>query len=472
MSDLLRTFTVAVSNGDITGTSDTGEAITGRVQGTTLTMSMVLGDTLNRLAGEISYGAASGTYNQFLISDGAMKNGLFLATFTPSTITAQQTTNLFNALANISSGVHYVSTRDFLIGDVAPFTSYGQLTVSNMSQSGFDYSGFTNTTIADNNSPLETWSDTNGTASFFEGSRIFAFAQPYNTVGDDEIIYIIGAPGNRKCIGVTYFVEDDAVRSVVEITLVRNTQVAPLIQPETTYNATVAVSHMGLLTNQRTYNLEIAAFSGGQVQTPTFAGGLNAGYMFVGGENIIMAGSTLMMKRCADFSNPIAPGDYIMGLEMYEGGAMSGTRIDGGTLEGIPISEYPSAVAIFMRKDGQAAPDFKGTLNFLSRTMYSLDYTLYAEDYAYGAINLDTVAGTAVLTAHNGIGAAISANLTAEKVMDSGTFTGMVHIYGDLGGTNGYVDIFWPVGSKRATYFTSEAVDGTTFSVGEAYLTF
>ena len=92
MSDLLRTFTVAVSNGDITGTSDTGEAITGRVQGTTLAMNMVLGDTLNRLAGEISYRPASGTYNQFLISDGAMKNGLFLATFTPSTITAQQTT--------------------------------------------------------------------------------------------------------------------------------------------------------------------------------------------------------------------------------------------------------------------------------------------------------------------------------------------------------------------------------------------
>ena len=32
LSDLLRTFTVAVSSGDITGTSDTGEAITGRMR--------------------------------------------------------------------------------------------------------------------------------------------------------------------------------------------------------------------------------------------------------------------------------------------------------------------------------------------------------------------------------------------------------------------------------------------------------
>jgi len=257
---------------------------------------------------------------------------------------------------------------------------------------------------------------------------MFVIEQPY-FAGNNEKIYVIGVPGSRKAIGITYYVDGNAVRSVVEATLVRNTQIAPLIQPSTTYNATVAVAHMGLLNNARAYNLGIAAFGGGQITTPAFPGGLNAGYMFDGTQNIILAGSSLLLKRCANFGT-LASGDYIMGLEMYEGGAMSGTRIDGGNaLDIYTMSDYPSAVGIFLRKEGQDAPDFKGTLNFLSRTMYSLDYTLYAEDYAYGMIVLDTVAGTAVLAAHNGIGDPVNANLTAEKIMASGdVFSGMVHI--------------------------------------------
>jgi hypothetical protein len=77
------------------------------------------------------------------------------------------------------------------------------------------------------------------------------------------------------------------------------------------------------------------------------------------------------------------------------------------------------------------------------------------------------------LSAHNGIGEPVNANLSAEKIMGSGdVFSGMVHIYGDLGGDYGYVDIYWPVGGKRATYMTSDGAAGTTFSVGETYLTF
>ena len=479
LENRVRTFDVTVSNGDITGSTDwTDETVTGHVQGTTFTMNMVSGDidsgfTLNRLAGEISFGSASGTYNRFVTGSEALISGLFLATFTPEGITPEQTTALYEILANVSSGMHYFASRDVLIGGVAPYTAFGEINLSNLSAAGFDYSGFTNYTVTGNGSTTETWMGQSGSAVFLGGSRIFAFAIPYN-MGDDEIFYVIGVPGNRKAIGVTHFVAADQIRSVVEVNLVRNTQIAPLIQPETTYNAIAAVAHMGLLTNQRTYNLDYTLQNVGQIVTPAFPGGVNAGYMLVGDENIIMSGSTLMLKRCANFALPLDPGDYIMGLEMYEGGAMGGTRVDGGTaLEGVSMADYPSAVAIFMRKDGQTVSDFKGTLNFLSRTLYSLDYTYYDEDYAYGTINLDTVAGTAVLSAHNGIGEPVNANLSAEKIMGSGdVFSGMVHIYGDLGGDNGYVDIYWPVGGKRATYMTSDGADGTTFSVGETYLTF
>ncbi len=472
----VRTFSVTVASGNITGTSDLNEAIEGRAQGTSLTMNMVSASNLNRVAGEISYGAASGTFNQFIIGalpGEAIINGVFIATFTPTNITAQQTAELFNTLANISAGVHYFSTRDVFIQAAAPYTSYGQIAISNMTAGSFDWSGFTNYTVRDNNTYLPAmWENQAGTASFLPGTRIYVIEQDF-FAGDNETIYIIGVPGNRKAIGVTHYVDAPArVRSIVEATLVRNTPVAPLIQPETTYDTTVAVAHVGLLTNQRTYNLEIAAFSAGQLVTPAFPGGVNAGYMYFGGENIILAGSTLMMKGCADFSN-FSPNDYIMAFEMYEGGAMAGTRVDGGTaLEGVPLSAYPSTVAVFLRQDGQTPPDFAGTLNFLSRTMYSLDYSVYREDYASGTITLDTTAGTAVLAATNGIGDAINADLTAEKTLNNGVFTGIVHIYGDLGGDNGFIDIFWPVGSKRATYMTSDGAAGTTFSVGEAYMTF
>jgi hypothetical protein len=213
-------------------------------------------------------------------------------------------------------------------------------------------------------------------------------------------------------------------------------------------------------------------FDGGQMQTPVFAGGLNTGYAYVGGQNVIMSGSTLMIKKCADFDNPLASGDYIMGLELYPSGAMSGTRVDGGTIGPINIYDYPSALVVFMRKDGTAAPDFSGTLNFLSRTLYSTDYTYYDSDYAYGTITLNTAGSSATLTCHNGVGDPISATLTLEKVLDAGTFTGIIHLYGSLGGDNGYMDLYWPVGGKRATYVCSESDTGLTFSVGEAFLTF
>jgi len=472
LSDLVRTFDIAVSNGGLSGTSDTGEAITGRVQGTTLVMNMALGNTLHRLAGEITYGAASGTYNELSISGGSVTNGLFLATFTPSTITADQTDNLFAALANIATGQHYFATRDFLIAGVAPYTSYGQITLSNATASGFSYAGFTNTTIAGDDTPFETWSNVSGSATFFPQSRIYAFSHAYNSVGDDEILYIIGAAGNRKCIGVTYFVGTDRVRSVVEVTMVRNTEIAPLIQSDTLYHNTVAVAHMGLLNQSRTANLSAMAFSGGDVQTPVFGGGLNAGYAFAGGDNVVMAGSTLMIKRCANFASPLAAGDYVMGLELYESGAMSGTRVDGGNIGPFNIYDYPSANVVFMRKDGISAPDFSGTLNFLSRTMYSTDYTYYDSDYAYGTITLNTTGSSATLSCNNGVGDPINATLSLEKVLDGGTFTGLIHLYGSLGGDNGYMDIYWPVGGKRATYVCSDSATGLTFSVGEAFLTF
>ena len=465
----MRTFYIAVSNSNLSGTSDTGEAITGRVQGTTLIINMASGDTLHRLAGEITFGAASGTYNELSISGGSVTNGLFLATFTPSTITADQTTNLFTALANIATGQHYFATRDFLITGEAPYTSYGQITLSGATVSGFDYAGFTNTAIAGDNTPFETWSDVSGSASFFSQSRIYAFSHTYNL--GSEIIYVIGAAGNRKCIGVSYTV-GGTVRSVVEVTMVRNTEIAPLIQSDTLYHNTVAVAHMGLLNQSRTTNLSTLAFSGGQIQTPVFGGGLNAGYAFADGQNVVMAGSTLMIKQCADFNNPLASGDYVMGLELYDSGAMSGTRVDGGTIGPINIYDYPSANVVFMRKDGTSAPDFSGTLNFLSRTIYSTDYTSYESDYAYGTITLDTAGSSATLTCNNGVGDPISATLTLEKILDGGTFTGIIHLYGSLGGDNGYMDLYWPVGGKRATYVCSESATGLSFSVGEAFLTF
>jgi len=75
---------------------------------------------------------------------------------------------------------------------------------------------------------------------------------------------VLGAPPAGTLAAAAGIAAGDTVRSVVEVTLVRNTEIAPLIQSDTLYHNTVAVAHMGLLNQSRAVNLNAMAFSGGQ----------------------------------------------------------------------------------------------------------------------------------------------------------------------------------------------------------------
>jgi hypothetical protein len=61
--------------------------------------------------------------------------------------------------------------------------------------------------------------------------------------------------------------------------------------------------------------------------------------------------------------------------------------------------------------------------------------------------------------------------LIAEKLMNGGIFTGMVHIYGVINVAGNAMDMFWPVVGRKATYVISTALAGTVYSVGEASIT-
>lgn len=500
----VQTVTMTISNGSISGTYGS-LTIEGRVQGTALYMNFYndASNTVYRFAGALSLSAASGDVVK--VMGGSIAAGRFLATFTLAGTTTAQSDNLFTALGNLINGQNYAVARNVFFAS-SPLISWGSCTISNFSSSGFNYDSLNIEAISSYNNVTSLVTGMSGSATFLTGSRIWVYSQAFTWGGQPMVLYQMGAAGNLRGLsltvtGATYPVIPNKLAAISERTGMKRSEVGPLWESATTYNVQVAIIGMYMLGATRaslldgvTTNGEMT-FSGGSFTTPTFtAGALRIAHLAStdsSGAYVdkILSGSTIMTRSddtqdWASFSD--RDKDYLMSVEMYESGAMSGSRVQGGTVTingtpNVPLKAFPMAMVMFARKDGTTPPDVNGTRNFLARSLYfkssyggtwdaSTNYHHQREGWVYGTITLNTAAGTGSMTqtpAHGGVEATVP--LTAEKILSGGIFTGMVHMSFN-GGGGGVVDLFWPVGGPKATY-VSTASDGTVQEVGEAYIT-
>ncbi len=475
-------FQVSVNNGNITGSVDIDEdgqndTIQGRVQGAVVIMNIsTQAGTLYRLAGDIVLGAASGTINKLTTSTQTIKNGIFLADFMPANMTSDQMTGLFNVMKDFLAGQYYFAAREVLLNSTeSPSILYGSITFSNdLSQSGVSYSNFTaNEPNADGSETTHDFAS--GTMSFISGSRIGIIAE---NVSGGDYVYVLFIPGNRR--GLYLVQESNTLTAVGEVSLAGVNDITPALESGKTYYNAVAVAMAQMIGAPRQNALGYISFVDSNPIQPQFQGTTKNGYIHNGHEHIIIAGSTLVIKGDSDddfttFSNPGQ--EYVMTMNIYESGALSGVRIDAGSIPVGPpgqqvywnLPDYPETCVVFMREDGTTPPSFTGTLNFLARSLYTYDYSDYQNAYIYGTIVVGSTSAT--LSGQDAQGNSFNTTLTVEKITDSnGVFTGMYHFYGTI--DQDFIDIYWPVGGRKATYIVSTAADGNIESVGEAYFTF
>ncbi len=495
IANKVRSFSLAIQNGNISGTVDIdgdsqNDLVQGRVQGSVILMNVTsaTGD-LYRLAGDIALGAASGMINKLSSSGSVPSNGIFLADFTPANITAQQITGLYDVMGQILYGSYYFAAREVLLdtglaAEASPAIIYGTIDFSNdLDQTGVSYSNFSvhrplNPASGGGEIDISLGS---GSATFIANSRIAVIKE--DTGSDD--LYSVFIPGNRRGLFLNAY--SGQLGAAGEVVVAGVNDITPCFESGKTYYSNVAIALVMVLNQNRQDILSMVNFTDPNPKQPVFSGTIKSGYIQPSGthEHLVIAGSSMIVKsdQDDDFStfNGAASqgqqGDSVMSLDMYEGGAMAGVRVEGGNIDidgpsgpmpSINFPDFPITCVIYNREDGTTPPSFTGTLNFLARELYSNDYTSYQNAYIYGTLTIGATSGS--LSGYDAQGNALSAALTVEKVTDSGTFTGMYHLYGPAG--SDYIDIYWPVGGGKATYMVSTAANGTVEGVGEAYLTF
>ena len=524
----VKTISIEITGGNITGTFNIDdvagdETIEGRVQGTALYMNFynATTNTVFRFAGELALSSASG--NVLKVVGTAVTSGLFLATFTKDAPqTDDQKGHLFAAIAHVMEGWNYAAARDvFFYGK--PRIAWGSGKIATFHPGDFTHFDYTELNISvftDFDTELPIVEEKAGIATFIGDSRIWVSRETFlwattvpiwnagsstweeTPVGNLTLdLYHIGVAGNPKgmalsvtpVIGNPFAAFSNRVAAITERVGMRNSTAAIFLQPSATYNVQAAVVDVQMLAKTRTSLLDTVnnpsaanfemAFSGGSFTAPA----LNSDGLLIGWEasahgtspyvTKIVSGNTFITRSdntedWAAFNGAVSGADYLMSVEMYEGGAMSGTRLQGGTFLTYNLAYLPMSMVMFAQKVGTTPPNVIGTRNFLARSLYSTlgggtasgNYTYHKNAWSYGSLTINTVTGIGSLTITSS-GVTVTVPMTVVKE------TGMVHIYGALG--EGYLDLYWPVGGKKATYVRSANTAGTGLvtDVGEAYVT-
>jgi len=417
-------------------------------------------------------------------------------------MTANQAENLYNQLDNILEGTFLLVAREVIPQKSggsyrSPEVYYGSLEAGEVTQAGVEYSDLDLHSYDTTGQATDVLTDESGTAAFLGetvGRRTGVISED---LPDGKVFYALFVVGNRR--GLFFTTSGDTLKSLGEICFALQGDITPHLESGEQYWSHVAIAFPGMIGKDRLDLLNGQMSDGGemffhdnQAITPQFTGqGAYVGHHTSAQgsttvhEYVVVAGSTLVIKQ--DYDGDASSGnfatftrddqnglmEFVMTMDLYESGAMSGVRIEGGTISvgGNPIvmPEYPITCVVFLQKDGVIPQDFTGILSFMARTLYSEDYGDYANAYVYGTITLGS--STAYLCAKEAGGNTVTAMLTADRETDdNGNFCGMIHIYGSLG--DEYIDIFWPVGGRKATYVSSTAEEGTIRAVGEAFMTF
>lgn len=468
---------ITVSGGVVNGTvSGTGDVVTGMVQGSSVILNVIGSSSITRVTGNIGLlGSVAGVFTSLDTTTGSLSKGVYAASFIPAS--GLDPTGVATVVGNLYTGPRHAIIRDVL-GD-SNRLRWGDITINSIDIS-------TGTVTASDTLMTEDAGSTVTSPpfllAFVTGKFLKISGLPANivilryNVGTTDV-YAVQPVGGRRGIYLAVNTATTFPEGVGEFYMSKTQSLAPSLDSLTSYGATIAVAHPGLLgqTRDTSQMLFTDIFT-----TPDISNGTL--YDTSGGELKVFNGSMTAFKDDDDDGGGITGLndlgiDYVRILELYETGAFQGEEMVGGctTVSGalgncdgvtytIPLKKFPATFVGLLKKPTDAAPSFTGTLNFLARTLYSVDYTNYANAYVTGTISISGTSAT--LNWADATGSSGTASLAASN---SG---GVYHLYGALG--TEYIDIYWPVGGTKATYIISASTDGTGLvgEVGEAFLTY
>jgi len=493
IADILATnrleMTVTITDGLVNGTVEIQQVpwvVTGKVQGSSIVLTIVdnldpvLNNQLIRITGSIGLlGSVAGVYTDLDRAGLDLYKGIFVATFIPAS--GLDPNGVTDVISNVYSGSRHTIFRDIFSGEYK--LTWGDITITDIDPQAGTVTAGDSFMVVDNGSDpndpnfalpsqehlffsagvlLETSGGLPANIIILEfdvltqlGAKAFLI-QP---VGSRKGIYMaVDFGGSPYAIGDAYMATGEGF--------------APSLDSTTNYEVKVAVAHAGMLNSPRANWIGAMPYSD-NFTTPDISGGTD--HDFTGNLLKVFNGSLVAFKNDDndggldnDFTvSPDGNGepDFIRLVELYETGAIQGEEITGGdSPNGDPFSYCPATFVGFMKKQGETAPNVSGALNFLARVLYSTDLDTYLNAYVTGNLSLSGSSGTLNWTDPGGTSG--TASLTAEKT------DGLYHMHGNLN-SNIYIDIFWPVGGKKAVYITSNNGSGQWIitEVGEAYLT-
>ena len=487
-------MSITISNGAVTGSiSGSNNIVTGKVQGCSILLN-ILDDQYNptqltRVAGSIGLlGSVAGVYTNFDSTPPTLTKGVFVASFIPATGLDQSGVN--TVVQNIFIGKRHAIYRD-IFGDDSGLV-WGDITITdidftNSTVTASDMTVYVDAGSSSNSNPtsVQLTYDPNNPGQLINNSdglpANIAILQFATKDGNNKVFFIQPIGIRRGIYLVVDTTNSDAATNIGDAYLSKAESMAPSLDANTTYEVSVAVAHPGLINQQRdTSNM---FFTGESFTTPSDI--TSAAYNSSGGILKAFNGSMIAFLRDGDDDglgdgfdssddnlddNNIPQHDFLRLVELYETGAMQGEEMMGGSVKdpftgaSTPMKKFPATFVGFLKKQGETAPTFSGTLNFLARTLYTTDADAYLNAYISGTI---TISGnSATLSWALPSGDSGTATLTAN------TTGGVYHLYGALG--DEYIDIYWPIGGQKAVYVQSDSSDGngTINEVGEAYLTY
>jgi len=520
-------FNVA-ANGYVSSTFISGPDtmnITGKVQGSAIIFNIINPNanpalppiSITRVVGTIDLNASvSGNFSEtsgLNLETPAMTKGVFVGSFIPATGVnaaglATFINNFYSPAASpgatpSGAGLMNIITRDILLapGTPIPKVTWGQAAVTAVDVAA---GTVTMTDMPMNQDAGSVVSAAPFTATFSTGKYVKSGTTPANilifeyTVPSGDKLYIITAVGLRRGIYMivpTAGAASGMLGAIGESYMSKASGLVPGLTAGTTYDITVASINAGMPGQSRTQALGIGTLladpqSVGPMTIPAAPFNAQNGSIDTtlgAPELMVFQGSVMAIKQDADDNfadNQFTGGvtdDHLRVVEFFESRAMMGEEISGGTFDpdgagpqaAIIMRDFPSTFVGFFHPTGAATPSFTGSLNILARTIYSNDFSLFLDAYVTGSLDITlaptttTVAGTATLNVVDPNGTVITGNLAIDAI---GGKHGVYHIHGtDSAGS--YTDIFWPIGSKKATYIVSTGVAGTISEVGEAYIT-
>jgi len=513
------------SDGSISGTSGSGsnaDVIDGKVQGNTVIFNVEDSKSaptyVNRIAGTVGlFGDTSGNFTRITNLNATptasdLQRGAFVASFMPSS--GVDSAKLTSAIQDLYQGQQYrllfsqvfgsgeamgwgtvtfntvtgstVQTTDITIGAV-----HGNGTAT-VATAGFG-------TLKYNATDSGVYSVTSGGTTYPADVMVIHYDMLQASTNSGGV-YLILVPGSRRGMYVATNT-GGTITGVGNVFLARTDGLIPSLKANKQYDMQIASVGPFSLGGTRTSALQGSMFQlsdpSGPVNTyidttsmATSSDGTATASVPILGE-LVFDGSMMGAKQDINEDDLAEHGngnsDAAMVMEMFDSGAMSGERQEGGCFtidsttgqfsEGdcgtgtnqldpsqpgvMRAKNWPTTFVSYTFEKGAATPTFTGKLKLLARALYARSYSGFNNAYHVGT--LDIGATTTTMTASDQ-GQTVTGTLTTDVK------NGMYHMYGQLGTNAGYFDFFWPVGSAKALYLVSDSATGNVNEVGEAFV--